>query len=539
MNAPALHVEELAVSYSSDTDRGVAVSGVSLTIEPGRMVALVGESGSGKTTVATAIAGLLPPAARISPDSRIAINGVDIVGVGEPVLRTLRGSVVGFVPQDPRRSLHPLKRIGVQIGEVLLHHRVCAKDDVDEQVAALLTKVGIDNPGARARQYPHEFSGGMLQRVLIAIAVAARPSLIIADEPTSALDVTVQKQVLDLLRQIVADDAVAVLLVTHDLELAAVYSDHTVVLHRGRVVEKRATAALFASPVTEYTRALLQSSPRLIPRRPRSDRPDRVPLLAVEGVRKEVRLPGEGWWQRKAFTPVDDVSFAVARSSTVAIVGESGAGKTTLTRLALGLERPDAGRVIFDGADVHRLNRAGRKEFRRATQLIPQNPASSFDPRYTVGQVIGEPLRYAGSDRRTAERRVQELLDQVGLPASFARRSALDLSGGQQQRVAIARAISLGPKLLVCDEPTSALDVTTQARIIELLRRLRTEIAVSYLFISHNLAVVSELADEVVVLRSGQVVEAGQAYDVLEHPRSEYTRALLDSVPNRQLNEIS
>ncbi len=534
---PALVVRSLGVAYETHHYRETAVEDVSFTVEPGQIVAVVGESGSGKTTVARAAVGLLPSTARVAPGSSIEVDGVEVVGAPEPILRVLRGAVVSFVPQDPRRSLHPLKRIGGQIGEVLLEHRVCPKAEVPARVEALLAKVGIDDPAVRARQYPHEFSGGMLQRVLIAIAIAARPALIVADEPTSALDVTVQQQILRLLEEIIAEDGISVLFITHDLELAAAHADAIVVLNRGQLVEQGTSEHFFRAPRTDYARALLAASPKLSPRPPRPAEAEkaRETVLTVEDVRREIKLGGlRAGRAGRVFAAVDGVSFAVGAGSSVALVGESGAGKTTLARLALGLESPTAGRVLFDGADIRRLDKGARRAFRRGTHHVPQNPASSFDPRYSVGQVIAEPLVHAGHERRAVRARVAELLDQVGLPASVMRKGALELSGGQQQRVAIARAISLRPRLVVCDEPTSALDVTVQARIVTLLRDLQAETGVSYLFVSHDLAVVSELADEIVVLRRGKVVEAGTAYDVLSAPREPYTRELIAAVPGRE-----
>ena len=527
--APVLQVRDLGVAYTTAAGIEAAVEGVTFDVPAGRIVALVGESGSGKTTVGKVVGGLLPPNARIADASAAVLGGVDVVAASPTTLRALRGAVVGYVPQDPRRSLHPLKRIGDQITEVLLEHRVCSRGESRDRVGALLEKVGIG--GDRARQYPHELSGGMLQRVLIAIAIAGRPSLIVADEPTSALDVTVQKQIMTLLTRIVADDGVSILFITHDLDLVSAYADETVVMRHGRVVDQGRTLELFAAPGADYTRALLRSSPEIEPRAPRTSVGE--PPLRVEGVVREVRLRGADWGKGRLFRPVDGVSLSVPRGRTVAVVGESGAGKTSLARLVLGLDRPHEGKVLFDGRDLASLDRAERRAFRRATHLIPQNPASSFDPRYSVASVIAEPLLHAGADRAEVRGRVAELLEQVDLPASFARRSALELSGGQQQRVAIARAISLDPQLIVCDEPTSALDVTVQARIIELLRTLQDRLGVSYLFISHDLAVVSQLADHVVVLRQGRVVEDGAASDVLTAPQSDYTRELLDSVPSR------
>lgn len=532
---PILTVERLSIAYTGDGYHEKAVEDASLQVRPGNIVALVGESGSGKTSLARAAVGQLPANAEVANVSRVELAGIDVLGAPRRRLDALRGSVVGFIPQDPRRSLHPLKRIGAQIAEVLHKHRVCAKADVPGRVEALLAEVGIDEPPTRAKQYPHEFSGGMLQRALIAIALAAEPALIIADEPTSALDVTVQKQILALLTRLVADNDIAILLVTHDLAVASQVSDETVVMQRGRIVESRPTAELFARPGSDYTRTLLAASPRIelaerdlpVPPEPAAD-----PVLRVDDVVREIRLRGPWRGPRRYFRPVDDVSFAVHRGQTVGLVGESGAGKSSLGRLALGLDSPDEGQVLFQGRDLATLTRAERRDFRRATHVIPQNPATSFDPRFSVEQIVAEPLLAAGESRSATRARVADLLDQVGLPASFARKGGLELSGGQQQRVAIARAISLNPAFIVCDEPTSALDVTVQARIIELLRRLQRETQVGFLFISHDLAVVSELASHVVVLRRGRMAERGAVGTVLRNPVNPYTHELIDSVPS-------
>ncbi len=538
MSAPLLRIDSLTVDYVTRHHAERAVHEVSLEVEAGQVVALVGESGSGKTTLASTVAGQLPATARVAEHSRVDLAGVDVVRAARTELDALRGSVVGFVPQDPRRSLHPLKRVGDQIAEVLLKHRVASGRDVRARVIELLEKVGIDDPPTRSRQYPHEFSGGMQQRALIAIAIAARPGLIVADEPTSALDVTVQKQILTLLTSLVADDGVSVLLVTHDLALAAEHSDVTHVMRSGVLVESRPTAELFERPAAEYTRALLRSSPQIRVRADEPRQPAAAPqdiVLRAENVTRRIRLHSQGLRRGKRyFTPVDDVSFVVRRGATLAIVGESGAGKTSLGRLALGLDRPDEGRVVFEDNDIAGLDRAGWRGFRRGTHLIPQNPAVSFNPLFTVAQVIAEPLAAHGLDRAAVAGRVTELLEHVNLPASVAGKRALELSGGQQQRVAIARAVSLNPRLIVCDEPTSALDVTVQARIIDLLHRLQAETQVSFLFISHDLALVSEIADDIVVLRRGRVAESGRTSRVLAHAESPYTRTLLDAVPGRR-----
>jgi peptide/nickel transport system ATP-binding protein len=371
----------------------------------------------------------------------------------------------------------------------------------------------------------------MLQRVLIAIAVAGEPRLIVADEPTSALDATVQRQILDLLRSLSSGQDRGLLLITHDLSVASRYSDTSYVMRHGRIIENGATSTVFEYPREEYTRALIRASPRIRRAEPVPARHVEVPnesvLLRAEAISRRVPARAEGSWRRTETTLVEDVSFALRRGSTLALVGESGAGKTTVGRLALDLDPLSDGEIVFAGDRLSAQDREARREFRRRTQLIPQSAAVTFDPRYTVAEVIGEPIRANGGSAAAAAGRVSLLLEEVGLPAAFADRSPLELSGGQQQRVAIARALSLEPHLLVCDEPTSALDVTVQATIVSLLRRLQREHDIGMLFISHDLALVSEIADEVVVLQHGRVVESGSTAAVLQQPLAEYTRELV------------
>ncbi|WP_053385077.1 ATP-binding cassette domain-containing protein [Leucobacter celer] len=527
-----LAIDRLSVDYRLPTgSENRAVAEASLTVGSGEFVALVGESGSGKSTLAKAVVGQLPASARIAAGSSISIGAQEIVGAPERTLRALRGAAIGFVPQDPRRGLHPLQRIGAQIVEALRAHRPLSRAAARVRAEQLLEQVGISEPRRRANQYPHEFSGGMLQRVLIAIAVAGEPRLIVADEPTSALDATVQRQILDLLRSLSSGQDRGLLLITHDLSVASRYSDTSYVMRHGRIIENGATSTVFEYPREEYTRALIRASPRIRRAEPVPARHVEVPnesvLLRAEAISRRVPARAEGSWRRTETTLVEDVSFALRRGSTLALVGESGAGKTTVGRLALDLDPLSDGEIVFAGDRLSAQDREARREFRRRTQLIPQSAAVTFDPRYTVAEVIGEPIRANGGSAAAAAGRVSLLLEEVGLPAAFADRSPLELSGGQQQRVAIARALSLEPHLLVCDEPTSALDVTVQATIVSLLRRLQREHDIGMLFISHDLALVSEIADEVVVLQHGRVVESGSTAAVLQQPLAEYTRELV------------
>ncbi|MCW2840954.1 MAG: gsiA 1 [Aeromicrobium sp.] len=522
---PLLRVEDLHVAYRSGGSDVAAVRGVDVTVDAGRIVALVGESGSGKSTTAHAVNGMLPAAGRVS-GGRILYRGLDLTTISAKDFRGLRGRSIGLVPQDPGTSLNPVARIGAQVAEPLIIHGLANRRDVDRQVHELLERVGIDRPDVRARQFPHQLSGGLKQRVLIAIALAARPRLIIADEPTSALDVTVQRTVLDHVDELVRELGVAILLITHDLAVAAERADTVVVLKDGEVVESGTPEQVLEHPAHDYTRRLVADAPSLSGARrlARSAAPE--PLLEVSGLRRTFRVGGD------TIKAVDDVSFALGRGRTLGLLGESGSGKSTTARIVVGLEQADAGSVLVDGRDVTAMGRKDMRELRRSVQIIYQNPVSSLDPRYTVGRAIEEPLRAFGiGDAAWRRLRVAELLDQVALPAAFAARHPHELSGGQGQRVAIARAIAVNPALLVCDEPVSALDVTVQAQILDLLTRLQDELGLSYLFISHDLAVIRQICDHVGVMRQGRLLELGTVDEIFDDPQDAYTQALLRAIP--------
>ncbi|MBV8929387.1 MAG: ABC transporter ATP-binding protein [Mycobacteriaceae bacterium] len=545
MTAPLLSIEDLEVRFGADPP---AVHGTSLMVQPRQTVAMVGESGSGKSTVAAAIIGLLPPGGRIT-SGRVMFDGTDITHGGERQFEAIRGRRIGLVPQDPATNLNPVWKVGFQVTEALRANGIANRGTAREQAVNLLADAGMRAPAQRARQYPHQLSGGMCQRALIAIGLAGRPQLLIADEPTSALDVTVQRQVLDHLDRLAGELGTAVLLITHDLALAAERADQLVVMYRGAVVESGPAADIIAEPGHEYTRRLVASAPSLAARRAgvavarrqvtdaaaaHVDRPLDTILTARE-LTKVYRLADRVPWRHRDFVAVDAVSFEVRRASTTAIVGESGSGKSTIARMVLGLLEPTAGTVTFDGADVARLDRAGALRFRRRMQPVFQNPYSSLDPMYPVYRAIEEPLRIHGiGNRASRQRAVRELLDQVALPSTVLHRLPRELSGGQRQRVAIARALALRPEMLVCDEAVSALDVVVQAQILELLSQLQAELGLTYLFISHDLAVVRQIADEVVVMHDGRVVEHAPAEEVFDRPRADQTRRLLDAIPNPQ-----
>ena len=543
---PVLAIRDLTVSFTTARGAVEAVRRVSLDVAAGETVAIVGESGSGKSTLASSVNRLLAENGRITGGT-ITVGGLDVTAASEKAMTAIRGSRIGMVPQDPMTNLNPVMRIGAQIVEALEVHGLARGQAAREQAIRLLDQAGIADPQARFRQYPHEFSGGMRQRVLIAMALACRPEVLLADEPTSALDVTVQRLVLDQMGKLASDMGAAVLLITHDLALAAERADRVAVMYRGEIVETGPAAQVVAGPRHEYTRRLLAAAPGMASAKVAPALPTGATgatgaagaagakpevLLEVAGAVKKYRLRGRA----EPLMAVDGVDLAVVRGQTVAIVGESGSGKSTTARLALRLEQADGGTVRYRGADVSRLRGKDLLAFRRSVQPVFQNPYASLDPRYTIAQVIDEPLRvHKIGDTASRRKDVAELLDKVALPASFADRYPHELSGGQRQRVAIARALALNPQLVVMDEAVSALDVLVQEQILELMVSLQRELGLSYLFISHDLAVVRQVSHLVYVMRAGKVVESGDPDTIFRAPREEYTRQLIAAIPGQHL----
>ncbi|WP_065372851.1 dipeptide ABC transporter ATP-binding protein [Ensifer adhaerens] len=530
---PVLEVEGLCIAYGDGTAERRAVHDVSFSINPGEVVALVGESGSGKTTTAQSIIGLLAANGRVERGS-IKLNGTDIARWTDRQLETVRGARISLVPQDPGNSLNPVTTIGAQVGEIFRIHGALPPDEIDDRVISLLARVGLSEPALLARQYPHELSGGMRQRVLIAIAIALKPQLIIADEPTSALDVTVQKRILDLIDELRAEYGTAVLLVTHDLGVAADRAERIVVLKDGRIQEQGAASLILAAPRSPYTRQLLAAAPSFaspVSRPGASSAASGVhdDIVVVDGLVRE--FAGEG---KSRFRAVDDLSFRVRRGSTHAIVGESGSGKTTTIRSIVGFDKPTAGRIEIDGTDLSRLTGEDLRQFRRKIQLVYQNPYGSLDPRQSILQIVAEPLiNFSRLKRTDREEKARAILSRVGLPEDAFSRRPHALSGGQRQRVAIARALVLDPQVLVLDEAVSALDVSVQARILALLQELQSDLGLTYLFVSHDLAVVRQISDTVSVLRDGRLVDGGVVSEVFEHPGSDYTRELINAIPGQ------
>jgi len=544
-----LTVTGLAVDYTSRTGTTHAVRGVDFAVPRGAIVAIVGESGSGKSTISQSLVRSLADGGTIVAGS-IEFDGRDLVRLPERALRDIRGAEIGFVPQDPSNSLNPLLRVGEQIAETLRLHKKLSRADAAAEAVRILDEVGIPDAAARAGQYPHELSGGMKQRVLIGIAWACTPKLVIADEPTSALDVTVQRHVLDRLELLARDHGTSVLLVTHDLAVAADRADQIIVMQRGLVVETGTAAEVLGSPKHEYTRELVAAAPGLSSERlaaravavasdtltlgfvPR-DAAVAPNILEVEHLTKTFVLKSGG--VATSFTAADDVSFEIPRGSTFSIVGESGSGKTTTARMVARITTADSGSIRFDGDDITTRSGDALRQLRRRIQVVYQNPFGSLDPTMSVTRIVTEPLRAFRVGTRTQRTETaRALLDAVRLDPDLAERRPTQLSGGQRQRVAIARALALGPELLVLDEPVSALDVSVQEQILQLLVDLQAEFGLSYLFISHDLGVIRQVSDHIAVMRLGRMIEQGPARIVMGSPTEPYTRELLDAIPGRR-----
>ncbi|MGG7104323.1 ABC transporter ATP-binding protein [Rhodococcus sp. 24CO] len=533
-----LAIEDLVIRFGTADSRRestTVVDQVNLEVAQGEILALVGESGSGKSLTARAVLGLLPEGAQAS--GSIELGGQQILGADEATLNKVRGTRAAMVFQEPQTALNPVQKVGWQIAQVLRAHGKISRADARARAVELLRMVEIPEPERRVDWYPHQLSGGQKQRVVIALALSGSPDLLIADEPTTALDVTVQAEILQLLRDLRDRSGTAILLITHNMGVVADIADRVLVMKSGQVVEQRSVFDLFASPRASYTQALLAAVPRLPEAehaKPAVVLVDDVEHALAEPILRfdDVSIVYPARLGNKAFRAVDHVSLSVRPGEVVGLVGESGSGKTTLGRSALGVIRASSGTVSFDGTDLATISAANLRGLRKGMALVHQDPAASLDPRRTVGQSIGEPLEvHRFATGALLRNKVEELLESVRLPRSFAHRAPGELSGGQRQRVALARALALGPRLLVADEPTSALDVSVQADVLSLFADLREEYKFACLFISHDLAVVHQVADRVAVLRSGELVEEGPAAEVFSSPRQDYTRRLVAAVP--------
>jgi peptide/nickel transport system ATP-binding protein len=543
---PLLELVNLTIRFG---DLPPVVDGVSLTVAPGECLAIVGESGSGKTLTARSLLGLLPASATATTGA-FRIAGSEVGGLSEAAWRRIRGRGIGLVSQDALLALDPLRRVGREVAEAIEVHGIPGEQPmkwaatrhraaIRRQVESLLAAVAMPEPAERARQYPHQLSGGLRQRALIASALSAGPGLIVADEPTTALDVTVQAKILNLLREL-KEAGLAIILVSHDIAVVSQLADRIVVMQHGRFVEQGQASAVLGNPQHSYTRALLAAvptsdfrvsdSPAAGPNPPLAPIRQASPVLSFQNVGQDFR--GESGARRKA---VDDVSFEVFAGESLGIVGESGSGKTTLARLMMGFDRPTRGRILLDGLPWSELSERRRRPRRGAIQLVSQDPLSSFDPRFTVRRIVGEAL--ARNERRDPGRSLRRidavlaLLDDVGLSSDLVDRRPHELSGGQRQRVAIARALAANPRILVCDEPVSALDVQIQARILDLLAETRRRLGLTVVFVSHDLAVVGQISERVLVMKDGSLVESGVTAEVFAAPAHPFTRELVAAVP--------
>jgi ABC-type glutathione transport system ATPase component len=538
MAHPVISVRNLIVDFPLRRGTFRAVDDVSFDIMPGEVLGVVGESGAGKSMTGAAIIGLIEPPGRIT-GGEILLDGKRIDTLSQEELGRIRGKRIGMVFQDPLTSLNPLYTIGQQIVETIRRHLPLSTAEARDRAIGLLAEAGIPDPASRMDSYPHQFSGGMRQRVVIALALAAEPELIIADEPTSALDVSVQAQIIRVLKKLCESRGAAVMLITHDMGVIAETADRMIVMNKGRIVETGSVGDIINRPREDYTIRLIDAIPsirdevrrRLLPDDPR-------PIVSVEHLGRDFDLSRSfldrvlARSERKVVKAVQDVSFEIRRGSTYGLVGESGSGKSTCARMMVGLMPPSSGRVLLEGADIWE-GRTGSRERRRRVQMIFQDPYASLNPRWRVGDIVAEPIRAlklaSGAEVRD---RVADLLDKVRLDPSAMRKFPHEFSGGQRQRIAIARALSSQPEFIVCDEPTSALDVSVQAQVLELMQALQEEYGLTYLLISHNLAVVRQMADHVGVMHNGRLVEQGPVDDIFDNPRADYTRMLLESVPD-------
>ena len=551
-----LSVRDLAVDFRIDQATTLrAVKGISFDIAERSTVALVGESGSGKSVTALAIMGLLPREnARVHPASRVDYLGRKLLELPGRELQALRGAEISMIFQEPMSSLNPVFTVGFQIAEVLRQHRALPASQARLRALQLLGEVGLAEPQARLGAYPFQLSGGEQQRVMIAMAIACEPKLLIADEPTTALDVTVQRQILELIAGLQARRRMSVLFITHDLSLVGEIADQVVVMRHGEIREQGSAERIFSAPQDAYTRALLACRPPL-DRRPqrlpviddfmggtgpkpgerrRGLRGDEPIILEARGLAKSFYFR-DGLFGRRELKAVKGASFKLAKGKTLGVVGESGSGKTTVGLLLMRLHKASGGEVLFEGRDLLPLPPKAAYSYKRRIQIVFQNPYASLNPRFTVGQILVEPMQIHGVGSGEAERRALtlELLDKVGLAADSFAKYPHEFSGGQRQRIAIARALTLRPEVLICDESVSALDVSVQAQLLNLLQDLQDEYAMSYLFISHDLAVVRYMADQVMVMKDGEIVEIAGPDEIYSSPKHPYTRLLLSSMPGR------
>ena len=547
MADPLLSVRNLKVEFFLRRGVFTAVDGVSFDIMAGEVLGVVGESGAGKSMTGTAIIGLIEPPGRIT-QGEIYLKGERIDALDADAIARLRGKRIGMVFQDPLTSLNPLYTIGQQLIETIRRHLPMGEAEARQRAIDLLAEAGIPDPASRLGAYPHQFSGGMRQRVVISLALAAEPELVIADEPTSALDVSVQAQIIKVLKRLCAERGTAVMLITHDMGVIAETADRMIVMNKGRIVETGSVGDIIHRPKEAYTKSLIDAIPSIREVNPRyaaaqakgTDAPsDAPPLVVVDRLRREFDLSPSlldrllSRKPRTIVTAVNDVSFSIPRGTTFGLVGESGSGKSTCARMMVGLLQPTSGTVRLDGVDIWG-GREARAERRQRIQMIFQDPYASLNPRWRVRDIVAEPMRALGltGGRGETDERVADLLERVRLDPDAMRKYPHEFSGGQRQRIAIARALASRPEFIICDEPTSALDVSVQAQVLELMTTLQQEFGLTYLLISHNLAVIRQMADNVGVMHNGVMVEQGNVEAIFGNPQDAYTRMLLDAVPD-------
>ncbi|MGN7470770.1 ABC transporter ATP-binding protein [Brevibacillus sp. SAFN-007a] len=532
---PILQVRNLSVSFQSRGEEIQAVRGVSFELGKGETLGIVGESGSGKSVTARSIMRLLPSPPSLLKEGEILFLGENLADKREQEMESIRGKDIGMIFQDPMTSLNPTMKIGIQIAESIIKHQKLSKKEAEQQALDMLKLVGIRNSEARYHQYPHEFSGGMRQRVMIAMALACRPALLIADEPTTALDVTIQAQILTLMKQMQKRFGTSIILITHDLGVVAGMCERVVVMKEGEIVETGTTEEIFANPRHPYTLKLLHALPRLDEKKKAKPAPllltrgdSEPPFIEVRSLKKYFDM-GKG----NILKAVNGVSFQMKKGETLGVVGESGCGKSTMGRTILRLHEPTGGDVLYEGMSVNRLSAKEMKSMRRYMQMIFQDPYASLNPRLKVLDIIGEALdvqKLAGSQSERTKR-VEELLDLVGLEPAYAMRYPHEFSGGQRQRIGIARALAVDPQFIVCDEPLSALDVSIQAQVVKLLEELQYRLGLTYLFIAHDLSMVKHISDRVAVMYAGKMIELAESEELYANPQHEYTKALLAAIP--------
>lgn len=549
-----LDIQDLTISFKGNE----VIHRISYTLSTNEILGIVGESGSGKSVSSLAILGLLPKK-HVTITGTILYEDQNLVSLSTKAFQRLRGNEISMIFQEPMSSLNPSMTCGKQVEEVLLQHNYCTKKEAKAEVLALFEKVQLPRVTQMYTSYPHQLSGGQKQRVVIAMAIACKPKLLIADEPTTALDVTVQKEIILLLKALQKENQMGIIFISHDLSLVSEIADHILVMYQGNIVERGETAALFSNPQHEYTKALLKSKPSLdvrlkklptiqdvlagtvsdviVTKEERAKHHEHIyakaPLLEVKNVSKSFYSNAGLFGKSTEVKAVDDVSFSLYEGETLGLVGESGCGKSTLGNVILQLDKATKGHILYKGVDITKLSKREIRALRKEIQIIFQDPFASLNPRIPIGNAILEPMKVHGLYANDAERKekVLELLERVGLDASYYGRYPHEFSGGQRQRIGIARTIALQPKLIICDESVSALDISVQAQVLNLLNELKDNFGFTYIFISHDLAVVKYIADQLLVMNAGHIEELGEADEIYAHPTSSYTQKLIDAIP--------